>query len=1021
MNLLIIHLSDIHFTAITDGILKRSEALVAAARPHFPHAAAIVVVVSGDIAQTGAALEYKLAARFLTDVRARLKGDLKVPVYIVLAPGNHDCDFRGDQAARQLVVDAVLKQSKTIPESYIGTATKVQKEYFAFRKLFEPLDYVILPNDRLWTSYKFVVSGFSVIFDSLNASWISTRHEQQGGLSFPFERYADLTSEEADLRVCVMHHPLNWYNQSNYRAFRKFIHRQSDIILTGHEHEAAAREVVDANDGHCHYVEGEALQTNSPGQSGFNVVVVNTVSREYKYQTLRLKGSRYEADQTSHWDSFRPVAKQTSRELAFSKDFEKLLTDPGANLKHFSDRELTLDDIFVYPDLDDRSDQARDKDRAKAPRLNANFLAKPAALTEDVLIQGDDEGGKTRLLYKLVREYHAQGFVPLLLRGDKIRSASPHAIALEISNAVTTQYAAQSFVAFSQAPLARKIVLLDDFDRTLLNAERRAALVAELRSQFGRILLSVGESFEVAEIFGGAEIQAITEMRSVKILPLGHVKRLELIRKWNRIGVAESTSSNELLKACDEAEKLIESTKLRFVASTSPIFVVSLLQAAATGVASEVHNSSFAHYYYFLIIGALEKGKIGKQELNPILSACTHLSWYIHKNGEDHFITDAQFIQFVRSYSDLWTATNPDHLLEALLASRLLERDGAALSFTYPYLYYYFLGKYASISQQSPEVQAYISYCLQHLYARQCANTLLFLAHHSGNSAVLDGIVRAIDKQFADQQPSSLEKADVVSIAGLLSHAPALRYQSTKPEAYRDKRAEDSDQKDSDEDGLKDKPSNSSTTNLLEEIVSLSKAMEIAGTLLTHQFSHYDRTSKNDAILAIFNGAMRAVKRFHSHFHNFDDLMKSMSGRLRDKSSGATADQIENDIRNAIALLIKIVTASFVVRAAVNLRTKNLDDNVQKVLEDNSSCAFRLIKIARDLQNPTRLPRVEIDRLRREQETNPAVMAVLQILVLQRLYAYETDHDDKDWAMSVFLLVGQRASLQFKSHKHPKP
>jgi predicted MPP superfamily phosphohydrolase len=151
MNLLILHLSDIHFTAKNDPIFKRVEPLVASLRPHLPHAACIVIVVSGDIAQTGAAAEYKLATRFLSDVRSRLQGEAKIPIHTILAPGNHDCDFRGDQAARQLVVDAMLKHSGPLPGSYLKTATKVQSDFFAFRKSEESKATLVSPDDRLWT------------------------------------------------------------------------------------------------------------------------------------------------------------------------------------------------------------------------------------------------------------------------------------------------------------------------------------------------------------------------------------------------------------------------------------------------------------------------------------------------------------------------------------------------------------------------------------------------------------------------------------------------------------------------------------------------------------------------------------------------------------------------------------------------------------------------------------------------------------------------------------------------------
>jgi hypothetical protein len=988
--------------------------MTASIRPYLPHTGAIVLVVSGDIAQSGATTEYKLAKRLLADLRARLKGESGAQIHLVLAPGNHDCDFRGDQATRQLVVEAMLKHSGPLPDSYLKTATKVQQSFLSFRREFETKASVVF-EDQLWISYSLMVGGFKVIFDVLNASWMSTRHEQQGGLLFPFEPYAKL-QPESDLRISVLHHPLNWYSQSNYRAFRTFLHRRSDFILTGHEHQAAASEVEDSAEGKSIYIEGEALQTANHAHSAFNVLLINTETKEYRCEMLRLCGSKYEPQTQSTWEAFRPLAKRDTAKLSFADSFLQVLRDPGATLKHPSGRDLILDDIYVYPDLDERSEEATDAEKARAPRLNAAFLAKAAKLTSDTLIQGDDESGKTRLLYKLATEYHAQGRIPIVLRGDRLKSANASAILSVVRSAAEEQYGSSNFTGFQQIAKTDKVLLLDDFDRCQLNSERRTILLSEMREHFGRIVLTVGENFEVAELFGGSDMLTLSEMRHFKILPLGNARRLELIRKWNRLGMSESTSTSQFLRNCDDAEKLIDATKLRFVASTNPIFVLSLLQATASGITSEMHNSSFAHYYYFLIVGALEKAKVGKAKLNVVLSACTHLSWFIHENGDEHRISIAQFQDFVFAYSENWTATDSNELLQILLDARLMERDGETLTFTYPYSYYYFLGKYASICQGSEDVQAYIRYCLQHLYARECANTLLFLAHHSGNSMVLESVVNSIDGHFTSKQPASLEREDVASIASLLSYAPAIRYQRVTPDEYRDKRAARRDLAPKEHDGLQDRP-NDDQRDLLQEIVSLSKAIEIAGTLLTHQFSNYDRATKNHAIESMFNGAMRSVKMFYSHCENLDDLLKAVARRASEKNGDLSGEQIEKEIRHAIALLLKVVTTSFVIRAGASLRAKDLDDNIVKVVQSNPTCANRLIKLAQELQRPARLPKLEIDRLRREEDTNPAVMGVLQMLVLQRLYMFDVDHDDKDWAMGVFELGGSKADLEVKKQQ----
>lgn len=1013
----IIHLSDIHFKSEKDIVLKRTDQIVSSLRPHLTHTSTIIVAITGDIAQSGDLGEYSVATKFLTDLKKKIQKETEAPLHFAISPGNHDCDFRGDQATRLLVVDAVLKNSGPIAESYYKTLTKVQSNFFVFRDKLENKKSITY-SDNLWTTYRLDVDGFSIALDALNASWMSTRHEQQGGLLFPFENYTAKQQEQFDIRICLMHHPLNWYSQSNYRAFRSFLHRQSDLILTGHEHIGAAREIADANDGHCIYIEGEALQTAHAGESGFSVIQIDSSERKFKYETLRLSGGRYEPQKTAEWESYRPLGPKRVAKLQFSQKFFETLRDPGATLKHFSGRELLLDDIFVYPDVDDRSDDRDSAKKAKAPRLNSAFLSDPAKIESDILLNGDDEAGKTRLLYKLAAEHHSRGYYPLVIRCERIKSASPEAVRGEINALISQQYGESNKLTFLQESKGEKIALLDDFDRSPLNSERRNSLITELRRHFHRLILTVGEHFEVKEIFGDDGLVDLADMRSLKILPFGHARRLELIRKWNRIGVSESMSENEFLSACDEAEKLIESTKLQFVAATNPILVLSLLQAASSGVSNEMHNSSFAHYYYFLIVGALEKANVNKQELNAILAACTHLSWFIKTHGDEQRVSHEQFRSFAKQYSENWTATDAERLLATLVAARLVESDGDGIGFTYPYSFYYFIGKYASICQDEPQVSTYIEYCLKHLYARECANTLLFLAHHSGTSAVLNGVKAAIDSKFTDFVPASLDKDDVKAISGLLASAPELRYKNVKPKEYRQQNAEAHDANGEQSDGLRDKPVESDQS-LIHEIVGLLKAIEIAGTLLTHQFANYDRATKNATISSIFDGAMRAVKLFHQHFSNADELLKSIGKRLRDRFDEKTSSEIEIGIRNTIGHLVKLVTSSLVTRAASNLRSRDLEDNISQVVTSNETYANRLIKLAQELQRPTRLPRLEVDRLKREQETNPAVMSVLQMLILQRLYMFETDHDDKHWALSLFELGGQRTTLEVRRQMSP--
>ena len=58
---LLIQISDIHFFEPTDAVLKRSAEIAAAVQPLLPLATRVVLIVTGDIAQSGKSTEYDLA------------------------------------------------------------------------------------------------------------------------------------------------------------------------------------------------------------------------------------------------------------------------------------------------------------------------------------------------------------------------------------------------------------------------------------------------------------------------------------------------------------------------------------------------------------------------------------------------------------------------------------------------------------------------------------------------------------------------------------------------------------------------------------------------------------------------------------------------------------------------------------------------------------------------------------------------------------------------------------------------
>lgn len=1026
MTVLILHLSDIHIDRSDDHILSKAEKIAACTYVHLPAANHVVILVSGDIAQSGRQSQYLLAEQFIEKIKASIASQCQVPVTVLVAPGNHDCNFDGDQEARNVIAVAAAKKGPSVPPSYVELATAVQDEYVVFKKRISP---AAQRGDKLWETYEIEVAGKIIAFDALNASWVSTRHEQQGNLYYPYENYEVEARVDAapDLRVAILHHPFSWFSQTNVQKFRSFMHGLEDFIFTGHEHYANARSSDEVWTGGCNYIEGAVLQQrNDPTESGFNVVLCNIDDSTFLFETYKLSGSGYSRQNTSaEWADYRSLKSKATSELPFTSEWEECLSDAGATLKHPSGLKVALQDIYVYPDLDSRAQQDEKDSKTRLGKISAKTLNDLKKAGLDVIIEGAENAGKTRLLYVLLQKAHANGALPLFIKGAALRSGADSEIRKLIRGAVIAQYGAAAEESYNQSDFASKVLYLDDLDGSPLNTQTSSAVFKKLRKHFSRAFITVGENYQLAELFGetNAEPDAEDELEEHKtehyrISPLGYQRRAELVEKWNSIGANGTEDNNALLATCDEAERLIESARIQHVASTVPIFVLSLLQATASGATKELLKSSFAHYYYFLVIGAFEKGGVKPNEMEAYMAAATHLSWFIKSYGDQQRISVTQFNEFVAVYSAEWTQTDERELLEVLLASRLLEQDADSLYFTYPYAYYYFLGRFASISEQE-EVQDYIIYCMRNLYVRECANTILFLAHHTSNSKVLDHVVVSLNEHFPALKPVTLSKEDVKSVAKLISYAPDVSYQAQNPKDYRRKQALAKDSRDDGRDDLAEAPNAvDQPKNSVQELISLFKSVEVAGALLTHQFPNYSRAKKAEAIRAVFDGSLRAIRMFFDVFEkDTAGLSKALSHKFQSGDKELTREDAEAITRTAIGLLLRFISTIFITKAGMHLSSKEISNNVSDVMGTSPTCAYRLIKLSQELQRPGRLPRLEITRLTRDEADNACVMGVLQLLVTQRLYMYETDYDDKDWAVSAFRLNGQKNAIEMKHQK----
>lgn len=181
----LLHISDFHFKDAGHPVLERAAAVVAGLQSLMQPVASVFVVVTGDVAFSGAPAEYDLADAFFRDILEQFEKALPgTDVKIVFTPGNHDCDLRRPPDIR----DYNLLRPKLLTLDANGTivinCAKVQDAYFEFTKAFGQTHDSGL--SKLAHRVEFRAGGtHRIAFTSYNSSWLVRTPRWPANYAFP--------------------------------------------------------------------------------------------------------------------------------------------------------------------------------------------------------------------------------------------------------------------------------------------------------------------------------------------------------------------------------------------------------------------------------------------------------------------------------------------------------------------------------------------------------------------------------------------------------------------------------------------------------------------------------------------------------------------------------------------------------------------------------------------------------------------------------------------------------------------
>lgn len=1021
MHLAIIHISDIHLTAGSNHAVTRIPQLAGALRSALSGIQHYIVAVTGDVARTGAQAEYEVAERFFSRLTNWIRDELKPDtLHVVFVPGNHDCNFLDASELREMILQKAPDYIDSLDPGgeFVSTCLSVQQQFFIFEAGLQSRSGTLNINEQLHHREVFTIGGRVIRLECFNTAWLSRKHEVQGSLLFPIGAIATYDANvRTDLVVSLLHHPYSWLDATNRREFQRYVERTSDVVLTGHEHETDHfRKELSTGDV-VQYVEGAVFQGSDPNVSGFNVMLLDLEAGNQTQITYGWHADRYERVSEAGPRLFTRNRLVTVGAFENNPMFVHTLSDPERAYHHPFKSSLTLGDIYVYPDVRQRSLEKFISEPDQQPTVIKSENLLPYVVSKRLLLlTGERDIGKTALARTLYADFqHLHGLVPLLISGEDIKATNDLSRLMKL--AFSDQYTDSLYEAYRQLPADRRVIILDDFHLARLNQKGRAQFIKACRGSFGSVIVFADDLFGFDELSAreGRSATPFDEFDHCEIQTFGHVLRHRLIRKWVMLGRELQIDDRDIAHEVSTKEGVLNALIGKNVIPPLPVLLLIILQAAESSRGANLVSGAYGYYYEVLITEALD---LVSTDITETGGKYTYLSRLAHHmfSVSRELITEDEVESVTSAYANEYRSpVKHDLLLEQLIRSEILRRVDGSISFRYRYYYYYFVARYFKDAVADPSQERVARHRLyelaKHVFFEPYANILIFYLYLTKDIELINVLLAASKCVFAEYKPCDFD-TDIEAINELFYAPPKRELESAGNEESREEYL-------SRLDGEETGGSSPVTAPLEPEKVEYSEALDLSLKfnfafkllqLLGQIIKNFPGELKGDLKLDIarecYRMGLRALNAFIGISSEHRDEIKAfIEFVLRERARIRPDEKMLPSSERVLLGMSLAAGFGIVKRISYAVGHEQLRLTHADVLEaEGQNLATSIIDMSIKLDYFSKnVPRPALEELEQRVRDNPYCYTILQDLVFLYLYLFPASFSEKQ---SLGKLVG---------------
>ncbi|MFI3171811.1 MAG: metallophosphoesterase, partial [Eubacteriales bacterium] len=747
MRLQILHLSDLHIKNTADSyeinIKKITQVFNSC---DIKSTDEFVIVVSGDLAQSGKSTEYKVVSSFIGAMFKEINvyTVAKKRIDYVCVPGNHDLDFDKLNIGKfEMEGKRNLDELQGILEAY----SESMKSFFSHANRQNCF------RDNKWVSKKVCCVGTHkigfVMVNSTAMSVLGGTAKDMGNHYLEDESLELIqTATEAEINILVMHHSVEWFYSECKERLRDLIAQKYALVLFGHEHRPIGESRNTNENGAIQFIQGNALRGSTAEGNGFCLITVDCEDNSILAKSFIWKKDFYVSKEILSGEIKRIPIIEFPNDLKFIEYIER------------NHCQQALNSCFVMPSLS-CTKYNKNREPSVCDIESEEELFDIILEYKKIFLSGKHKSGKTTLAKRIYKRYLESGSVPILLYQDNFFKGNFEKL---IKHAFEEQYQADDndYQKFEQLPQNRKIIIVDDAD--LIVKPILEKLIKFIEGKFGKILI-IGENSAQFDIHQQVIDSLVEDRIKLTVKPFLYKKRKMLIKT---ILNNKSETCKDIENEAQKINELINSQVKIF--DLAPEFIMSFVELYENDSKLQYFNGKnvFSLVYESNIVQKINQ-VVYNTTTEIIINILRELAFRMH--FRKHFaITELEIISIVDCYNKTYRQKlSGVTFLDIVLKAKILTNNEGEYRFRDKTLMAYFVARALNNKYQKGEdIQVELDYLLRNLCFNINSDIVLFMALITNNIRFVETIVLKAEEFFDDMEELSFEKRNIK----ILSIAP---------------------------------------------------------------------------------------------------------------------------------------------------------------------------------------------------------------------------------------------------------